>query len=139
MLLARHLLETTAKPGAVWKLLASVSAWPTWDQSLAFARLDGALLPGSRGFLRRRGELQRSLVIERVEEGKAFQFRMRFLFARLRYVLTLEKCRIGSRVTCLAEIEGPMAWLYGRTMRRKCSEQMSDAARTLARMAANKG
>ena len=45
--IAHHEIDIAAPLGAVWDLHTDVDAWPTWNQEMTAAKLDGAFAPGS--------------------------------------------------------------------------------------------
>jgi hypothetical protein len=131
-----HTLETTAKPEAIWLRWKDVDGWPDWDEGLEWARLLGPLKVGSSGSLKCKGSALRRFTVEEVQEGRGFTCLGKCLLTRMRLVLRVEPCKLGSRVTHRIEVEGPMAWWLRLTMARRISQTLAPAARKLARLAA---
>ena len=45
---AEHSTETSAMPGAIWRLWANVPGWPDWNGDIERIELDGPFAAGSR-------------------------------------------------------------------------------------------
>ncbi len=48
MLIAQSSEKTKARPADIWKVYENVSAWPTWNDAITFARLDGQFIEGAK-------------------------------------------------------------------------------------------
>jgi Polyketide cyclase / dehydrase and lipid transport len=51
----QHVVETPAKPEALWRLYSDVSTWPRWDHAVEVVTLDGPFAEGTTGALKLHG------------------------------------------------------------------------------------
>jgi hypothetical protein len=47
--------ETATSPEAVWRVLADLDQWATWDTSMEWVRLEGAFQVGSQVTMKPKG------------------------------------------------------------------------------------
>ena len=111
VILARHALDATLPPEAVWARWTEVSSWPAWDASLERASAKGAFQAGTALELKRRqGALLRPVLV-RVEEGRSFAFQEARFGTRVTTIHEVEASPLGSRITQRVEVAGWAAWL----------------------------
>ena len=91
-----HTLSTTARAEAVWALWTDVQTWPSWDDELEAATLDGPFREGARGRLRPTSGLSARFMIEDVVPGRAYTLATRLPLGWLRVRRTLNVA--GDRV-----------------------------------------
>ena len=84
----------------------------------------------------RKGEMLRPFRIIEAVEGRRFTFAERWIFADLICTYEIEPDPVGTRLSCLARISGPLAAFYRLFLRRRWSAQLAAAARGMARLAA---
>lgn len=131
-----HRVETTASPADVWRRWATIQDWPTWDDSILWARFRGVLSLGSRGSIKyRSGEVLNFQVIV-CTPGHAFTCRARTLGTVIRLSFQLEPSDLGTRLVHRVEISGPLTWLLSLTLGRRIGKTLPAATRKLARLAA---
>lgn len=135
MILARHSLETNARPESIWHHWVDVGDWPEWDRSLEVARLDGPFQPGTRGLLQLQDGRRLAFTIAAVDKGQAFQLESTLPGARLRMDHRLEPSPHGSRITREIRMEGWLAWVHSRRLGAFLQESVPPALRALARAA----
>jgi hypothetical protein len=132
---AKHSLETTAAPEAVWRRLCEVRTWPEWDLALASAVLKDAPGRGASGTLLTRTGARRAFVLGDVVPGLTFTLVVRLTLAELRSVHTLEATQLGCRITHRLELGGAFGWLHSWFKGRRLREAQAPTLRNLARIA----
>lgn len=134
MILARHSLETNARPDAIWARWLDVRSWPEWDPRLQEAGLDGPFQPGTGGFLGFGGG-RRGFILRTVDPGCAFVLELPVAGARLLLEHRLEEAPHGARVSVEVRAEGWLAWLQARRLGAALQAGLPPALRALARVA----
>jgi hypothetical protein len=135
MIIAQHTLETTALPENIWALWADVPGYKEWDEGVEWAALNGEFKVGANGQLKpRQGRLASFTIIELVV-GRSFSILAPLPFARLLMRHSMEPTDMGTRLTHRIEVEGPLAWIWGRLMAPAFRASLPPAVRKLARLA----
>lgn len=135
MIIAQHTLETTTLPENIWALWADVPGYKAWDEGIEWATLNGEFKAGANGQLKpREGRLANFSITELVE-GRSFSILAPLPFARLRMRHSMEPTDMGTRLTHRIEVEGPLAWIWGRLMAPAFQASLPPAMRKLARLA----
>jgi hypothetical protein len=115
-------VETEAPSEAVWRVLADVAAWPSWNPGYIAASLDGPLATGSTGSVTLPNGWERPMAVYEVEPGTFFAYGGDIPGARQRFLQRVERLGTGrTRVTLGHTIAG-ITWplfglLFGRTIR----------------------
>ena len=136
MILARHAVETSAAPGALWALIEQVGRWPEWDRSLGAAFLKGPLAVGSKVRLDSTPRFPKEFTLAGLEAPSRLVLESRLPGAVLRRAILVEPSPLGARLTLLLELQGPLAWLQALSLGRRLGAPLPAAARALARSAA---
>ncbi len=98
---------------AVWsRAYADASAWPAWNDALAFASLDEPFAVGSRARVRFRTGLRLRFTLVEVEEGRMFTDESRLPGARMGHRHELQPTDDGVRLVNTIYIDGPLARLW---------------------------
>jgi hypothetical protein len=135
-----HSVETTARPNAIWGLLADADGWPSWNPGLASAHLDGPLQNGTTGGTTQTSGQKGKFTVRDVQVGAHFVNEARVPGAVLRFQHTIEVVDQGrTRVTLGATLDGPMAVLWGLVFGRTIAGYMPTAVRKLAARAEDAG
>lgn len=135
MILARHSVDSSAAPQALWQRWAEVRTWPDWDPSLASASLEGAFEAGARLRLVPKGGQPREFRIKELDAGGRFTLEARLLGATLCQVHRVEASSLGSRATVQIEIHGWLGWLHGWFLKGLLRAALPLALRGVARAA----
>lgn len=138
MTLIQHVLETSASPAEVWKLWSEVEGWPSWQDGLHGARLEGPLKAGTRGRLKVPGGSRRFRVLA-VEEGTRLCWEVRGFLRRATVEYLLEPTEMGCRITHRIEIVGLGVWMDPWFRQGRISRALPEGVRRLARTAAGGG
>lgn len=132
-----HTVETTASADTVFALYADVAAWPTWDESVELAELDGPFAAGSTGRMRPAGIETLPFTLLSVEDGRGFTDETPFMGHVLRFVHLLEPVADGgTRITHRVEIDGPAAAEMGPNVASDLPEAMAALAAAAERVGA---
>ena len=131
-----HRLETTASPAAVWRRWAEIQDWPNWDSLILWVRFSGVLILGSQGIIKYRSGETLNFQVTECTPGRAFTCQARTLGTIIRFRFRLDPSSLGTRLTHIVEIRGPLAWLLSLSLGRRIREALPAAARKLAQMAA---
>lgn len=108
--------ETSAAPGAVWRVWSDVNRWPEWNPDMKASRLDGPLKLGATGMIDTRSGGKHDVVVTHFEEGRSFELESTALpGTKMAIRATIAPIGSGSRITqgfeprgLLAPIVGPM-------------------------------
>ncbi|MEU8435944.1 SRPBCC family protein [Streptomyces sp. NPDC029216] len=105
-----HTIETTATPGAVWRLWADVKNWGDWNPGIERIEIDGPFAVGARITMTPPGEDPVPLVVAEAVEDELFVDEARFGGLLLRTEHRIDRADHGPvRITYRMEITGPGA------------------------------
>ena len=116
-IIARATVDSAVAPEALWAVLSDVEGRPRWHPGLAWARLDGPLVPGATGYWKPHRARPVRVTVTEVEP------RRRLVFegvhgppvARGHYEHEIEPLAGGgSRLTHRMRLSGPLARPLGR-------------------------
>lgn len=105
----RAVAFSTASPEDVWAHYADVSRWPTWDEGLESAHLDGPFLTGTTGRLVASRQPPISFMLTEVSNGHIFTTESRLGPVVVTVRHRLERMFGGCRIAHELEISGPEA------------------------------
>jgi hypothetical protein len=114
--------DTAASPGDVWRVMADVDSWPTWNPGLTAAHLDGPLVTGATGTVTLARSGERPFTVHEVRGQSFFAYGGKVPGGQQRFWQRLESIGGGrTRVTLGHTIDGPL-WpvfgiLFGRVIR----------------------
>jgi hypothetical protein len=135
-----HSVETSARPNAIWGLLAEADGWPSWNPGLLSAHLDGPLQNGTTGQTTQASGQMGKFTVTDLQEGAHFVNEARVPGAVLRFQHTIEAIdQSRTRVTLGATLDGPMAVVWGLIFGRTIAGYMPTAVRQLAARAQEAG
>jgi hypothetical protein len=110
MFTATFTQATTAPAAAVFALWEAVAEWPTWDESLVAATLDGPFEAGTTGTLQPNGAPEGfPYTLTSVMDGQGFADETIFGPMTLRFIHEVTDTATGSLITLTVEVEGPDA------------------------------
>ena len=116
----------------LYRAIADVSRWPSWDEGLERVEHDGRTEPGATFVLKPRGGPRVSMTIEAAEAPSRFVDLAHLPLARMRtsHELLATGDGRGTCVRVVIEVFGPLAWLWDRVIAR--DQAAGCAAQTLA-------
>src|SRR3954451_13385461 len=130
--------ESLAAPPAVWRRYVDVEHWSEWSRhGVEWSRLDGPFEVGSKGKSKAPGMPAATFRLVAVEPDSRFVSEVRLPGGRLRFEHVIEPSEAGSRVTHRVSVDGPLAVLYARIIRRGTERALPDGVDRLAAQAAS--
>lgn len=127
-----HVAETGASPAQVWRVLADLDSWGTWDTSMEWVRLEGPLAVGSTVVMKPIGQDPITSTVAAVEPGRRYADQTEFGGVQLYFSHVLEPTVDGgTRVVHRLEIAGDDADAVGPTLGPQITEDFPDAMRAL--------
>ena len=130
--------ETATSPEAVWRVLADLDQWATWDTSMEWERLEGAFQVGSQVTMKPKGQDPITSVILEATEKQAYADQTDLGEVTLRFSHDLQPLAGGgTRVTHRLEITGPAADQLGPELGPAITEDFPEAMEALLARAAS--
>ena len=132
-----HSAESAADPNAVWRRYLDVEHWSEWSrQGVEWSRIDGRFEVGTRGKSKPPGSPPLRFELVAVEPDASFSSEARLPGVQLRFDHVIEPRETGSRITHRVTLDGPLAFLYKRSVRKGVERGLPDGVERLAAMAA---
>ena len=126
--LVERRFTTRAAPGATWRHLSNVAAWPSWAHHITRVTLDppGDLSPNSRGRVVLKPGVPTTFAVTALDPGHSWSWRGSFAGTTLDYDHEIEPHAAGSVITFSIEGSGasvrlvgpPFSAVYGRILDR---------------------
>jgi hypothetical protein len=104
--------ETTREK--IWKLMAEVDRWSTWDPSLEYAKLEGKFQTGSRFQIRPIGGPKVNITLEEVRAEQYFRDITKFPLAKMYGEHWYEETPEGLKITITMTMKGILAPLWNK-------------------------
>jgi hypothetical protein len=122
----------------VWRRYVDVEHWSDWSRhGVEWSRLDGPFEVGSKGKSKAPGLPAATFRLVAVEPDAHFVTEVRLPGGRLRFEHVIEPSEAGSRITHRVSVDGPLAVLYARILRRGTERAVPDGVDRLAAQAAS--
>jgi len=135
-----HSADSAADPHAVWRRYVDVEHWCEWSrQGVEWSRIDGPFEVGTKGKSKPPGSPALTFQLVAVEPDATFVTEARPPGARLRFEHLIEPAEPGSRITHRVALDGPLAFLYTRFVRKGVEQGLPDGVDRLAVLAAADG
>jgi hypothetical protein len=132
-----HSAESAADPLAVWRRYVDVDRWCDWSRhGVEWSHIDGPFKPGTKGKSKPPGSPALKFKLVSVEPGALFASEARLPGALLRFDHVIEPIEMGSRITHRVALDGPLAFLYTRSVRKGVERGLPDGVERLADLAA---
>ena len=132
-----HTAESTARPDAVWRRYLDVDHWSEWSRhGVEWSRLDGPFEVGTKGKSKAPGMPSATFRLVTVEPDARFVSEVRLPGGRLRFEHVIEPSERGSRITHRASVDGPLAVIHARIVRKSVEKGLPDGVERLAVLAA---
>ena len=124
----------------VWRRYVDVEHWCEWSQQgVEWSRIDGPFEVGTRGKSKPPGSPALRFQLVTVEPDATFVSEARLPGARMRFEHVIEPTERGSRITHRAGLDGPLAFLYTRSVRKGVEKGLPDGVDRQAVLAAADG
>jgi hypothetical protein len=132
-----HSAESAADPHMVWRRYVDVEHWCEWSRhGVERSRIDGPFEVGTKGKSKPPGSLPLTFELVVVEPGASFTSKASLPGAHLRFDHVIEPSDAGSRITHRVTLDGPLAFLYRRAVRKGAERGLPDGVERLAVVAA---
>jgi polyketide cyclase/dehydrase/lipid transport protein len=132
-----HSADSAADPHAVWRRYADVEHWCDWSrQGVEWSRIDGPFEVGTKGKSKPPGSPTLRFQLVAVEPDSTFVSEARMPGARLRFEHLIEPIERGSRITHRVALDGSLAFVYRRFVRKGVEQALPDGVERLAVIAA---
>ena len=127
--------ETTARPEALWRHWADVTAWPEWNAGVEKIGIDGPFAVGATVTMTPPGEEPIGLRLVDVVPGERFTDEMDAGDFVVRTEHRLEPMATGTRVVYRTEISGPAADQVGPELGPAITADFPDVLAALVKLA----
>jgi hypothetical protein len=132
-----HSANSAAEPQAVWRYYADVERWSEWSRQ--GATIDGPFEVGAKGKAKPPGSRPLKFRLVDIQADRSFTSEAKLPGARIRFEHNVEPRENGSRITHRATLDGPLAFLYTRPVRKTVKRGLADGVERLAALAASGG
>ena len=103
----------------MWKLFSDVNNWPSWDNGVEFAKLEGKFVKGNSFLFQPKGGPKLKIGIVEATENKSFTDFTKFPFAKMYGQHTFEETTDGLRLTTTMKVEGALGFLWRKLVAQK--------------------
>jgi hypothetical protein len=132
-----HSVDSAADPRAVWSRYVDVEHWRDWSRhGVEWSRIDGPFAVGTKGKSKPPGSRPLKFELVDVKPDVSFASEARLPGAHLRFDHAIEPSALGSRITHRVTLDGPLAFLYTRAVRRSVERGLPDGVERLASLSA---
>lgn len=111
------------------------ATWGQWSPDTEWARVEGPVQAGARGVLKPKGAPRTKFTVSECEPGRVYTDVSRLPGARLTFRHTAAPATSGpgSELTVRVWLDGPMSWLWARTVFRGLARSVpADLARLIS-------
>jgi hypothetical protein len=96
----------------MWKLLADVNNWTSWDQSIEFAQLEGKFEKGNFFMFQPKGGPKMKIGIVEATKNQRFMDLTNFPLAKMYGDHTLESTPEGLKITTTMSVKGVLGFVW---------------------------
>ena len=122
----------------IWKLLADVNHWHTWDQGIEYAKMDGPFEKGNHFLLRPKGGPNVKLEIKECIPYRNFTDLTKFPLAQMTGEHLIDETADGLRLTTTMTVTGILSFLWVRLVAKNIVKglptDMQDQIKAAARL-----
>ena len=124
---------SAAEPHTVWQRYVDVERWCEWSrQGVEWSRIDGPFEVGTKGKSKPPGFPAGRFKLVAVEPDALFASETKLPGGRIWFEHAIEPTDSGSRITHRAIVDGPLAFLYARVVRKSVERGLPDGVERLA-------
>ena len=128
-----HSAISDADPAAIWQRYLDVEHWSDWSRhGVERSSIDGPFEVGTEGRSKAPGSMTLKFRLVAVEPESMFATEAKLPGAQLRFEHVIEPSGSGSQVTHRAALDGPLAFLYTRSVRKGVERGLPDGVDRLA-------
>ena len=110
----------------MWKLLADVNSWTSWDSSVEFAVLEGKFEKGNHFMFQPKGGPKLKIGIVEAIENKNFTDLTTFPLAKMYGEHLLEDTVDGLKITTTMKVEGFLGFLWRKIVAQKIVDALPE-------------
>jgi hypothetical protein len=131
-----HSTTSAALPDAVWQRYVDVEHWSEWSRhGVEWSSLDGPFEVGTKGKSKPPGMPAGTFRLVTVEPEARFITEVKLPGSRLRFEHQVQPEASGSRIRHSATVDGPLAFVYSRILRKSIVRGLPDGVERLAVLA----
>lgn len=108
----------------MWKLLANVNNWTSWDQSVEFAQLEGKFEKGNFFMFQPKGGPKMKIDIVEATENKRFMDLTSFPLAKMYGDHTFEPTPEGLKITTTMSVKGILGFVWRKLVAQKIVDDL---------------
>lgn len=110
----------------MWKLLADVNNWHTWDAGVEFAHLEGKFEKGNHFTFQPKGGPKLKIGILEAVENKNFTDLTNFPLAKMYGEHLLEETPEGLKITTTMKVQGVLGFLWRKLVAQKIVDDLPE-------------
>lgn len=137
MLITEHSVFTKASAQDVWQF-CEPHVWPTWDDAIERASLDGSFALNTKGKLKPKNGPEVSFVVTHIEPLIRFSTTSYFPMSKLIFTHTFTPQAGRLMITHRIEMKGILAPLFAFLIGKKVKAGLPDAMQKLVKLAEEK-
>lgn len=103
----------------VWKLFSDVNNWPSWDNGVEFAKLEGKFEKGNHFMFQPKGGPKLKIGIVEATENRSFTDHTKFPLANMYGQHHFEETADGLKITTTMTLKGPLTFLWRKLVAQK--------------------
>lgn len=108
----------------MWKLLADVNNWSSWDQSVDFAQLEGKFEKGNHFMFQPKGGPKMKIAILEATENQRFMDLTNFPLAKMYGDHMLEPTPDGLKITTTMSVKGLLGFVWRKLVAQKIVDDL---------------
>lgn len=106
----------------LWRLFSDVNNWHTWDESIEFAKMEGAFEAGNYFILRPKGGPNVKIQLVKTIENQQFTDLTRFPLAKMYGDHRFEETPDGLKLTTTMTVKGLLGFLWVKLVAQKIAD-----------------
>jgi len=110
----------------MWKLFADVNKWPSWDNGVEFAKLEGNFEKGNHFIFQPKGGPKLTIGIVEATKNKSFTDYTKFPLAKMYGEHLFEETPDGLRLTTTMKVEGMLGFIWRKIVAQKIVDNLPD-------------
>jgi Polyketide cyclase / dehydrase and lipid transport len=120
----------------VWDVYSDVESWPSWQDDVQYARLEGPFETGGVIRFKPKGGPKVRIDLTEVSAPSRFVDTTRFLLARMVDVHELVESDDGLEIRNTTSVEGPLAWVWRKLVAEGVADSLPEQTSRLVARAA---
>jgi Polyketide cyclase / dehydrase and lipid transport len=108
----------------MWKLLADINNWTSWDESIEYAQLEGKFEKGNFFMFQPKGGPKMKIAIVEATENQRFMDLTNFPLAKMYGDHTLESTPEGLKITTTMSVKGVLGFVWRKLVAQKIVDDL---------------